>query len=462
VPAVVTILSPPVAPGLDRHQRPRLRLHLPRILAMPHSLAPAPRPTEPTAGPFLPERCEVLVVGSGPAGSACATLLAQAGVDVLLVDQHDFPREKVCGDGLIPDAHQALARIGLLDAVMAQACHVSHVRCVGPRGGQVDVPGRLAVLPRQQLDLLLHRHAGASGATVRTPVKFEGLIEAPATPGTSGLTRVVGARLRHAGATQELRADWVVLATGAQIQPMVGAGLCTRRTPSGIALRGYVRNSAVVASQRTMDVVWHRDLRPGYGWIFPAGDATFNIGVGAFFRTERGGRARAADANLREVFDAFTRVYAPARALMDGGELIGELKGAPLRCTLSGAVSSRPGLLATGEAIGSTYDFTGEGIGKALETGLLAAEALLRGRSAGSDDAAVRADYDAALQRLKPKFTLYERANGVNRHPWLAELVIARARRSPRLQRRMTGVLEETSNPGHLFSLRGIYKLLTE
>ncbi|HMW23869.1 MAG TPA: FAD-dependent monooxygenase [Burkholderiaceae bacterium] len=430
--------------------------------------APSAQPAGPMDRPALPDRCEVLVVGSGPAGSACATLLAQAGVDVLLVDQHDFPREKVCGDGLIPDAHQALARLGLLDAVMAQACHVSHVRCVGPRGGQVDVPGRLAVLPRQQLDLLLHRHAAAAGATVRTPVKFEGLIEAPGTsamPGPSGGSarpRVIGARLRHADATHDVRADWVVLATGAQIQPMVSADLCTRRTPSGIALRAYVRNPAVVASQRTMDVVWHRDLRPGYGWIFPAGDATFNIGVGAFFRPERDGRARAADANLREVFDAFTHVYAPARALMDGGELVGELKGAPLRCTLAGARSSRPGLLATGEAIGSTYDFTGEGIGKALETGILAAEALLRGRRAGADDAAVRADYDAALQRLKPKFTLYERANGVNQHPWLAELVIARARRSPRLLRRMTGVLEETSNPGHLFSLRGIYKLLTE
>ena len=53
---------------------------------------------------LLPPRCDVLVVGAGPAGSAAAQLLARAGRDVVLVDSQAFPRDKVCGDGLIPDA----------------------------------------------------------------------------------------------------------------------------------------------------------------------------------------------------------------------------------------------------------------------------------------------------------------------------------------------------------------------
>ena len=91
---------------------------------------------------------EVLIVGAGPAGSACARLLARAGVDALLVDQHPPGRDKTCGDGLIPDAHKALARLGLLDEVMRLAQPVAHVGCIGPRGGRIDVPGSLAVLPR--------------------------------------------------------------------------------------------------------------------------------------------------------------------------------------------------------------------------------------------------------------------------------------------------------------------------
>ena len=402
---------------------------------------------EPAPAGTLPDACDVLIIGAGPSGSACATVLAGAGLQVCLVDQHDFPREKVCGDGLIPDAHAALARLGLLDEVMRHATRVSHVRCVAPRGGQVDVPGTLAVLPRRVLDHLLVQHAQRQGAQLVTPVKFDAVIE------ENG--RVVGARLRQGEARPEVRARWVVLATGAGVQPLVATGLCTRRTPSGIALRGYVHNPSLAGRQTTMDVVWDRALRPGYGWIFPCGEDTYNIGVGAFFR-----QGQAADANLRQMFDDFTRVYAPARALMDGGTLQGDLKGAPLRCTLEGAASGRPGLLATGETLGSTYDFTGEGIGKALETGLMAADALLSGARDGLDEAAVRQRYDQQLATLRPKFALYEKANSVNRHPWLADLVIWRAQRSASLRRRMSGVLDETSNPGHLLSVRGMLRLL--
>ena len=164
------------------------------------------------------------------------------------------------------------------------------------------------------------------------------------------------------------------------------------------------------------------------------------------------------DLNLRQMFDAFCEVYAPAGELMRGGQLQGELKGAPLRCSLGGARWSRPGLLVTGEAAGSTYAFTGEGIGKALETGLLAGEAV----DLQADDAAVRARYEASLQALKPRFGLYEKATQVNHHPWLTDLVIWRARRSPGILRRMTGVLEETQNPGRLISWRGLTKLMLE
>ena len=162
------------------------------------------------------------------------------------------------------------------------------------------------------------------------------------------------------------------------------------------------------------------------------------------------------DINLREVFAAFIRLYEPARELMAGGAMQGELKGAPLRCSLDGAQWSRPGLLVTGEAAGATYSFTGEGIGKALETGMLAAEAIVQG---GTDDAAARARYEASLAELKPRFELYERANRINRHPWLADLLVWRARSSERIMRRMSGVLEETNNPGNLVTPRGILRL---
>jgi geranylgeranyl reductase family protein len=400
----------------------------------------------------LPFACDVLVVGAGPAGSACAQTLARAGHDVLLIDQHDFPRDKICGDGLIPDTHHALRRLGALDEVMAVARHVKHVRCIAPRGGRIDVPGSLAVLPRKQLDHILVRSAQRAGARLATPVRLDGLIE------DGG--RVVGARLKVGQALHELRARWVVLATGAVPQALIGAGLCERRAPSGVALRGYVKNDAMIGRITELEVVWHPRLRGGYGWIFPAPDGVFNIGTG--ITGSHGlhqGRHTMQDVNLRRMFDAFCEVHPPARELMAGGLLVGEIKGAPLRCSLEGAHLARPGVLVTGEAAGSTYAFTGEGIGKAMETGMLAADALSKGPQ---DDAGVQQRYQAALQALKPKFKLYDQAQRVNAHPWLADLVIWRARKSPRVLRRMSGVLEETSNPGNLISAKGLMRLFTE
>ena len=91
---------------------------------------------------------------------------------------------------------------------------------------------------------------------------------------------------------------------------------------------------------------------------------------------------------------------------MAGGRWIGPLKGAPLRCSLDGARYSRPGLLVTGEAAGSTYAFTGEGIGKAMETGMLAAEALLAGARARRRGGARRLR-SRGCAALKPRFELY-------------------------------------------------------
>ncbi|MCP5285114.1 MAG: NAD(P)/FAD-dependent oxidoreductase [Burkholderiaceae bacterium] len=395
-----------------------------------------------TSTPALPTRCDVLVVGAGPAGSACAQALVRAGLQVLVADQHAFPRDKVCGDGLIPDAHAALQRLGVHDEVMAEAEPVQHVSCFGSRGGRVDVPGRLAVLPRRVLDHILLCAATGAGATLLPPARFEAPLE--------DAGRVVGGRLRVGDASHEVSARWVVLATGAAAGPLQAAGLCERRGASGVALRGYIRpaDPAVAARIRTLQIVWHKALAGGYGWIFPAPGGSFNIGAG--LTGDYGAK------NLRQVFDAFCRVHPDARALVDGGTWLAEPKGAPLRCSLDGARWSRPGLLGTGEAIGSTYAFTGEGIGKALETGLLAAETI----AAGGDDTAVQARYGQALQALKPRFDLYAKAEHVNRHPWLADLVIWRANRSPGILRRMSGVLDETQNPGRLLSWRGIGKLL--
>jgi geranylgeranyl reductase family protein len=409
----------------------------------------------------LPASCEVLVVGAGPAGSAAAIVLARAGLDVVLVDQHAFPRDKVCGDGLIPDAHQALRRLGVFEAVMARARAVSHVTAIGPRGGRVQVPGALAVLPRRQLDALLCRAAVDAGARMHAPLRFLGPIESTA---ASGARRVAGARLQAGDEVHELRADSVVLATGAVPQALLAAGLCRRRTPSAIALRAYLHHPALCARVDSLEVVWHPRLRGGYGWVFPCGDGVFNVGVGLEQPPREAGRPAgkraAARGNLREMLRVFGEVHPPAGELLGAGRWLGEVKGAPLRCSLAGAALTRPGLLVAGEAAGTTYAFTGEGIGKALETGILAGESLVAARRDRLDDEVLRQRYEAGVLALAPRYAVYDRARVVNHRPWLVDLLVWSARRSPSRLRRMSGILEETYLPSDLLSPKSVMRAL--
>jgi geranylgeranyl reductase family protein len=403
----------------------------------------------------LPDACDVLVVGAGPAGSAAAILLAQAGLDVRLVDQHAFPRDKTCGDALIADTHAALSRLGLCAEVLALAQPASHVGLVGPRGRRLDVPSTLAVLPRRQLDERLCQAAVHAGAHMHAPARFE-------TPRLDAAGTVTGAWLNHQGARRAIASRTVILATGASVPPLLAAGVCRRRTPSGMALRAYVSHPGLAQRMNRLEVIWHPRLRGGYGWMFPAPGGMLNIGVGWFH--PHGGDSESGDrrvghsgSTLHERFQALREVHAGVREALDGGRLQGPPKGAPLRCTLQGAHGGRPGLLVAGEAVGSTYLLTGEGIGKAMETGMLAAEAVLRER-AGATPAHL--DYEQRLGELRPRFRLYAQANRVNAHPWLADLVIWRGNHSARLRDRMRRVLDETANPGNLLSWKGATRLL--
>jgi flavin-dependent dehydrogenase len=345
---------------------------------------------------------------------------------------------------------------------MGLAQQVTAARCVAPNGNFVDVTGELAVLSRRELDAVLCRAAVQAGAEMVAPVRF-------VAPVIDAAGRVCGATLSDGTLTREIGADWTVLATGALPTALLAAGLCRRRSPSGMALRAHVHHAGMAHELSEMRFVWHRQLQGGYGWIFPGPGGVFNLGVGLLDSreqpTESSRTWRRKGPNLREMFDIFLSIDPMAARLMREGRVMSELKGAPLRCDLAGADWSRPGLLVTGEAAGATYSFTGEGIGKAMETAMAAADALLAHAGAAAagqppSDAAVAADYRLRLRALLPRFQTYRQAASFNRLPWLVSLIIWRARHSPRLKAKFSDILNERRLPGSLLTWRGFRNML--
>ncbi len=346
------------------------------------------------------DRYDVLVVGAGPSGAATAAWLALAGHRVLVVERKRFPREKTCGDALTPRAVRQLEDLGLADD-LAPHLRFEGLRSIAhgvtlelPWPEHPDFPSYGYVVRRRDLDALVADRAIKAGATLRTgtealePVLDGGLVTGAVLAGEAD------------GGHETVRARYVVVADGANSR--FGRALGTardRRYPLGMAVRGYFQS-------RYHDEPWiesHLDLRdrhgnhlPGYGWIFPVGDGTVNVGVG-LLSTFAGWK----DVNTSRLMEAFCDT-APARWGIGPDTACGAPTGGKLPTGLSVFPKVGPTWCTVGDAAGSVNPFNGEGISVAYETGRLAADAI---------DEALRCGDGLALQRypqrLEEQYGLY-------------------------------------------------------
>ncbi len=319
-------------------------------------------------------RYDALVVGAGPAGAAAAYWLAQRGHRVLVVDKKRFPREKTCGDGLTPRAVFQLHQMGLADQLagfqryegLRSMAHGITLELRWPE--HPDFPDYGYVVRRRDLDEMVADRAVKAGATLW-----------PASEALSPLVEgglVTGAMVlrRETGVTETVRARCVVVADGANSR--FGRALGTSRDrsyPMGMAIRGYFTSPF-------HDEPWiesHLDLRdregnqmPGYGWIFPVGDGTVNVGAG-LLDTFTGFKS----INTTKLMDAFVAT-APARWGISPATACGPPVGGKLPTGGSVTPKAGPTWIVAGDAAGSINPFNGEGISYAYETGRMVADAV--------------------------------------------------------------------------------------
>jgi geranylgeranyl reductase family protein len=343
---------------------------------------------------------DVVVVGGGPAGAACAYWLASAGWDVLMLERKSYPREKTCGDGLTPRAVRQLTDIGVGEEL------AGHHRFDGLRSiafgrelelrwpDHPDFPPYGYVVPRSELDRLVAERAVKAGATLwqqteaLEPVREGGLVRGAL------VRRKEGARTGSEGSTQEVRARYLVVADGANSR--FGRALGTSRDrnhPQGMAIRGYF----VSPRHAEAWIESHLDVRdrdghvlPGYGWIFPVGDGRVNVGVG-LLSTFHQWKA----VNTSQLMEAFVE-HAPRSWEISAETSCGPPTGGRLPMSFSVGPATGPTHVVVGDAAGAINPFNGEGIAYAYETGRMAAAAVAEALSA--DDGLALQGYDARLQ----------------------------------------------------------------
>jgi geranylgeranyl reductase family protein len=396
---------------------------------------------------------DVLVVGAGPAGSAAAIVLARAGLRVTLTDRRDFPRDKTCGDSLLPDSLDALTTLGLLERVRQSALPMDTLRVYAPSGARADIRGRYATVTRRVFDEALRAEAAASGATFLAPLKVIAPVE------KDGAVAGAEFEVPDGGTNLTVEAGVTLLATGASAGPLETFGIRARGEPEAFAVRTYVEpGDGSARDDGLLTVAYHRSICPGYGWIFPLPGGVFNVGVGLLRR--RGQRMEAL--NLRTLWSSFTEAFPPARDLVRNARRIDQLQGAPLSTSFDGEGLGRRGLLVVGEAGGMTYPFTGEGIGKAMQSGILAAEAVMAEHERlGGEPARAFGSYAAAVTRgFRRRFETYRRAQDLLRSPALCSYLVSRVSRGGWPLRQLEGMIGETLDPRFLFTPIGLARAM--
>lgn len=291
---------------------------------------------------------------------------------MVVLERKRFPREKTCGDGLTPRAVKQLVDMGLGAEIESyhrfgglRAVAHGHTREL-PWPEHPIYPSHGYVVRRSTLDAAVLEHARQAGALVRHGVE--------ATEPLLAGSLCLGVRVldRNSGEASDLRTRYLVVADGANSR--FGRALGCRRErswPQGMAIRTYFEspNHDDPWIESALDV---RDRNgatlPGYGWIFPLGDGTVNVGIGLLtsYRDWR-------NVNTSHLMEEWAYA-APDRWGLDPAAPLAPPVGG--RLPMAGSVNPKagPNFLIVGDAAGSVNPFNGEGIDYAYETGRLAAE----------------------------------------------------------------------------------------
>lgn len=382
---------------------------------------------------------DVIIVGAGPGGSGTAAFLAASGLDVLLLDKFEFPRDKTCGDALSPTGASLLGKLGIKRQLERYGYPVDGVTFTSPEGETVqaglprkpDLPKHAYVLKRFLLDDLIRQAAVDAGARYQGQVHIRGVHEE-----VSDSLVVLGdrhdKRIHYHG-------RMVVLAVGASTRLLKTLGLAPKTIRFSYAARAYFEGVEGLGSH--IHIRFDSVPLPGYGWIFPLGSGEANVGAGYYRRNPSTPPTAAATL-------AMFLKNPSLKPLLGGARRVSPIKAFPIRTDFHRSPSFGQRKVLVGEAVGLVNPFTGEGIDYALESAHLASETILSCFREGDFSLAALRRYDRVLRdRFQRLFVLTHRVRDLYMNSFLLNPLVRACRRWPEVTSLLVNVLLSYDDP---------------
>lgn len=380
---------------------------------------------------------QVIIVGGGPAGSSAAYFLAKHGLDVMLLDRANFPRDKVCAEYLSPECSRILDRMGALCATEASgAAHLEGMRVQAPDGtimhgdfaanhGYKGFRDRGLAVRRTVLDSILIDRARNAGVRVVENTRVTDLLFEQ--------KRVSGVRVTRDASSEDLQADIVIGADG--LRSVVSRRLGLRgasRKPRRLALVAHYTGVAGIGSYGEMFVE-----RNGYCGIVDVGNGVSNLGI--VIPVSRGGEVSGDRTEFVEQWIA-DRPHLAAR-------FANAKRIDPVRATGPFASFAKSAWVSGAALIGDAADFfdpiTGEGIYAALRGGELLADIISESRSSWSPASADRALAEYGARRkaeFSGKWKVERIVGSLIEKPWVFNRVARTLRKHKNMADLLVGV----------------------
>jgi geranylgeranyl reductase family protein len=389
---------------------------------------------------------DIVIVGAGPAGCATSMFLAKAGITHTIIDKAVFPRDKICGDALSGKVVYVLKQLNnnlLLNYQQNSQAFLPSwgVKFVAPNGKFIDIPFKSDISKEPHAPGFISKRIDHDFELFKNLDKnYAQVIEGAELQAVKQIANGIEYIYKHHGKTIQKTCKLIIGAEGDR--SIIGkhlGGIKKENKHYCAGIRAYYSGVSGLHQQNFIELHFLEELLPGYFWIFPLPNGMANVGAGMLSHVVSKKRI-----NLKEDMLKAIANNPNIKHRFKGARLEGKISGWGLPLGSKRRSISGDNFLLTGDAAALIDPFTGEGIGNAMYSGMLAAAHIQKAVAENNFSAGFNRAYDEAFyNRQWDELKLSHTMQKLVKYPWLFNFVVNKANKNKALRETISCMFED-------------------